>query len=238
MPRRPRTPHAGRPPADATIASPLAPSRSSDAQASASEDAQPKNRNEPLTKPAPKPRRTPTRSLAPEEHAPDRDEQAAVSARPAMMLEEQVRITEPSASAQKRHSRAGGTQADAAQGRSSGSCGRALEAATSAKGVLVSGPTFRKAGERNPGDLVERCRRKIPCVAGLTLSNTGIGLGIFRLDRTTSSPRSPPRAQTSVARRNAWRPASASLRPEARPESACAWPSRLLKKSGAFADEA
>ncbi len=72
--------------------------------ASASEDAQPENRNEPLTKPAPKPRRTPTRSLAHEEHAPDRDEQAAESARPAMMLEEQVSVAAPSAPAQTGHS--------------------------------------------------------------------------------------------------------------------------------------
>ena len=71
--------------------------------ASASEDAQPENRNAPLTKPAPKPRRTPTRSLAHEEHAPDRDEQAAESARPAMMLEEQVSVAEPHASAQEGH---------------------------------------------------------------------------------------------------------------------------------------
>jgi hypothetical protein len=39
-----------------------------------------------------------------------------------------------------------------------------------------------------------------------------------------NAPRSPPRAQTSAARRSAWRPASGSLQPEAQPGSDCAWP--------------
>ena len=63
--------------------------------ASASEDAQPENRNEPLTKPAPKPRRTPTRSLAHAEHAPDRDEQAAESTHPDIVPGEQESTAEP-----------------------------------------------------------------------------------------------------------------------------------------------
>jgi hypothetical protein len=67
--------------------------------ASASENAWPENRDDPLTEPAPKRRRTPTRSLAHAEHAPDRDEQAAESARPATMLEEQERGAKPSAPA-------------------------------------------------------------------------------------------------------------------------------------------
>ena len=69
--------------------------------ASASVDTRPENRDSMQTERAPRRgRRTPTRSLAHEEHAPDRDQQAAESARPAMMLEEQVSVAAPSAPAQ------------------------------------------------------------------------------------------------------------------------------------------
>jgi hypothetical protein len=68
--------------------------------ASVSEDARPENRDGPLTEPAPKRHGAPARSPAHAEHAPDRDEQATETARPAMMLEEQVSVAEPSAPAQ------------------------------------------------------------------------------------------------------------------------------------------
>jgi hypothetical protein len=72
--------------------------------AGASQDARPEDRDVLSTEPAPKRRRTPTGSLAHAEHASDRDEQAAESARPAMMLEKQVSVAAPSAPAQKGHS--------------------------------------------------------------------------------------------------------------------------------------
>jgi hypothetical protein len=71
--------------------------------ASASEDTWPENRDGLLTEPAPKRRRTPARSSARPERVPDRDEQAARSTRPAMVLEEQVSVAEPSAPAQEEH---------------------------------------------------------------------------------------------------------------------------------------
>ena len=72
--------------------------------ASVSEDARPENRDGPLTEPAPKRRRAPERSPAHAVRASDRDEQAAESARPAMMVEEQDSVAEPSAPVQKGHS--------------------------------------------------------------------------------------------------------------------------------------
>jgi hypothetical protein len=67
--------------------------------ASVSEDARPENRDGPLTEPAPKRHGAPARSPAHAEHAPDRDEQATETARPATMLEEQERGAKPSAPA-------------------------------------------------------------------------------------------------------------------------------------------
>ena len=73
----------------------------SPAPASASKNAQPENRDDPLTEPAPKRRRTPTRSLAGAERTLERDKRAAESARPAIMLEEQQSAAEPSTLAQE-----------------------------------------------------------------------------------------------------------------------------------------
>jgi hypothetical protein len=75
----------------------------SPAPASASKNAQPENRDDPLTEPAPKPRRTPAKTPSREKRTLDRDEQAAESTRPAMMLEEQESVAEPPASAQDGH---------------------------------------------------------------------------------------------------------------------------------------
>jgi hypothetical protein len=70
------------------------------APASASQDARPDDRDGSLTEPAPECRRTPAKTPAREKRVPDRDEQAAESTRPAMMLEEQESVAEPSAPAQ------------------------------------------------------------------------------------------------------------------------------------------
>jgi hypothetical protein len=71
--------------------------------ASASEDTRPENRDGPQTAPGPKRRRTPAKAPVRVKGALDRDEQAARSTRPAMMLEEQVSVVEPSAPVQERH---------------------------------------------------------------------------------------------------------------------------------------
>ena len=71
--------------------------------ASALEDARPENRDASQTEPAPKRRRTPARSPARAERAPDRDEQVAESTRPAIMLEEQDRVGEPTTPVQEEH---------------------------------------------------------------------------------------------------------------------------------------
>jgi hypothetical protein len=71
--------------------------------AGASDDTRPENRDEPLTEPAPKRRRTPARSPARAERAPDRDEQAAESARRAMMPGELEIVAEPNTPVQDGH---------------------------------------------------------------------------------------------------------------------------------------
>jgi hypothetical protein len=74
---------------------------SSPVPASVSGDTRPENRDDPQSEPGPKRRRTPARKPARAERAPDRDEQAAESARPAMMPDEQESVAEPSAPTQE-----------------------------------------------------------------------------------------------------------------------------------------
>jgi hypothetical protein len=99
----PSTTSLGDPASSAFAPQRTEPPEASPVPASASEGTLPENRDGPQSEAAPKRRRTLARSSARAERVPDRDGQAAMSTRPAMMLEEQVSVAEPSAPVQERH---------------------------------------------------------------------------------------------------------------------------------------